>query len=201
MSRTFVRVVGVLCAGVIAATVVAMGAAANHVALSDRNDTRGPLDVQTVTLAGAGHPRWKVVTFGEWTNQKIWDYGFITINIDTFASPRADYFIVVGSVGTHLFGELWRDRVSARDYRVSGVKVWRAGADAASAKIPLRKMRIGERRLVYNWYVQTMFTGERCRRVCFDLVPDQGVVAEPLPVVTPTTSPTTSPTPSPTQSP
>lgn len=62
-------------------------------------------------------------------------------------------------------------------------------------------MRIGERRLVYNWYVQTMFTGERCRRVCFDLVPDQGVVAEPLPVVTPTTTPTTSPTPSPTQSP
>ena len=200
--RTLVLIV----AGAVAATLVAVGASASHVEVVDPADTRGPLDVRVVRPAGSLTPRWKVITFGSWTTKQIWDFGFITINIDTIGTPRADYYIVVGSLGSRLFGELWRDRISKRDYRVSGVRVWRADRSSATAKIPLEAMDFGPQRLTYSWYVQTMFTGERCRRVCFDLVPDQGVIEEPLPVVAPTPTPTpsatqtASPSPSPSKS-
>ena len=194
------RTLAVLVAGAVATALVtvlvAVGASASHVEVTDPDDTRGPLDMKVVRNEGSLTPRWKVITFGSWTTREIWDYGFVTINIDTIGSPRADYYIVVGSLGSRLFGELWRDRVSKRDYRVSGVRVWRADRSSVTAKIPLDAMDIGGQRLTYSWYAQSMFTGERCRRVCFDFVPDQGVIEEPLPVVAPTPTPTPSVTPS-----
>ena len=50
---------------------------------------------------------------------------------------------------------------------------------------------------MYRWEVQTLFVGNRCRRTCFDFVPDQGSVRERNPFATTTTviPPTTTLTP------
>ena len=198
--RRLVRAVGLLVAVATLAMVVSFGASASHSDIVDPDDTRGWLDVRRVTTDGGNRAQWKVVTWGSWQASQIWDAGYVTINLDTFGTPTPDYYILVGSVGTHLFGELWRDRVTKRDFRVSGVRVWRDARNSLSARIPLAKMTIGDRRVAYTWYVETLFTSDSCRRVCFDHVPDQGVVTEPLPVVTPTVTPTPAPTASPTPS-
>ena len=200
MRRT-ARVSVLLVGAALLAMAVSFGASAGHSDILDPNDTRGWLDVRRVTTEGRARPRWKVVTWGSWRASQIWDAGYVTINLDTFGRPDPDYYILVGSVGTHLFGELWRDRDTRRDFRVSGVRVWRAANNSLSARIPLAKMRIGERRVAYTWYVETIYTSDSCRRVCFDLAPDTGVVTEPLPFVTPTVRPTPTPTPTVTTSP
>lgn len=199
--RAPARLVALFVGATLLALVTTFGASAGHGEVRDTNDTRGRLDVRSVVMDGTTRPTWTVVTWGSWSATDIWDAGFVTINLDTFGTPRADYYILVGSVGTHMFGELWRDRATKRDYRVSGVKVRRPSRTSLSATIPLGLMRIGERRVAYTWYVETLFTGDRCRQVCFDLVPDQGVVAEPLPGATPTVTPTPDPTGTPTPTP
>lgn len=204
-ARRTARVTALLVGAATLAMVVSFGASASHSDILDPDDTPGWLDVRRVITEGSARPRWKVVTWGSWRATQIWDAGYVTINLDTFGTPAPDYYILVGSVGTHLFGELWRDRVTKRDFRVSGVRVWRDSRDSLTARIPLAKMTIGNRRVAYTWYVETLFTSDSCRRVCFDLVPDSGVVTEPLPVVTPTVTPTPDPTattsPTPTGSP
>lgn len=193
------RVVTLLWVAVVAAVSLGLIASASHLEVADPNDTRGPLDVRIVDLNGRSRPRWKVVTFSSWSRAKIFDTGYVTVLLDTRGRARPDYYILVGSMGTHLYAELWRDREPKRDYKVTKVKVWRPDRSSVSVKMPLNKMTIGRQRTFYRWSVETLFTGRRCRRVCFDNVPDEGAVVEPLPVrsPTPTVSPTVTITPSP----
>src|SRR5687767_1792745 len=159
-SRRSARVAALLVAVATLAMVVSFGASAGHSDIVDPDDTRGWLDVRRVTTDGGARARWKVVTWGSWQASQIWDAGYVTINLDTFGTPTPDYYILVGSVGTHLFGELWRDRDQRRDYRVSGVHVWRPSKTSVSARLPLKKMQIGNRRLAYTWYVETIYTSD-----------------------------------------
>ena len=188
------RGVVVFVVAAVTAGVLAFGAAANHLSPDDPNDTRGPLDVQKVEMDGTDFPRWRVVTFGGWTAAEMFDAGYITIVLDTFGSSRVDYYVLVGSNGRQLYGHLWRDRTNKRDFKVGTIDLWRTDRSEVSVRIPLGKMKIGEQRPFYRWRVETIFTGERCRRVCFDFVPDEGRIVEPLPIAP---SPTVTPTPPP----
>jgi hypothetical protein len=175
-------------------------ARANHLDLSDGNDTRGLLDVKNiVTWGSTRRPGWRIVTYRRWTTRRIWDKGFVLVFLDTFGKDNPDYYALISSYGRGMQGRLFRDRQKRRDYEIGQVAVWRKNGRSVSLRIPLRKVRIGDNRTFYRWYVQTLFTGRRCRRVCFDLVPDAQSVLEPLvePSPTPTTSPTGSPTPTP----
>jgi hypothetical protein len=150
--------------------------------------------VRLVDPGGQRRPSWKVVTFSAWSRSQIFDTGFVTVLLDVRWQERPDYYILVGSLGSHLYAELYRDRADKPDRRITNVKVWRPDRSSVAVKMPLRKMRIGQRRTFYRWSVETIFTGERCRRVCFDNVPNDGAVMEPLPVRTPSPAPTVSPT-------
>lgn len=196
MTRIHVRLITILTAGLVGAAGVAFMASAGHLDVGDPNDTRGLLDVQTVQTGGAGRPSWRVITFSSWSRSEMWDAGYLTLLLDTRKRARSDYYVLVGSQGTHMYADLWRDRVDKPDFRVSAIKVWRPSSNSVSIKVPLRKMLVGDQRTFYRWKVETIFTGPRCTRVCFDFVPNDGAVVEPLPVPSPTV--TTTPTPSPT---
>ena len=193
MTRTL-RLVTLVSVATVAAAGIAFVAVASHLDVTDPNDTRGPLDVRSVESFGTTQPSWKIVTFSSWSRAEIFDTGYVTVLFDTRAGPPADYYVLVGSLGTRMYADLWRDRATKPDRRVAGVKVWRADRTSVSIKLPLDRMVIGSERTFYGWSVETIFTGERCRRVCFDFAPDEGVVIEPLPVPTATITPSPSPT-------
>ena len=152
-------------------------------------------------MIGQEKPRWKVITFTRWTTAQIFDTGYGMIYLDTFGGQRADYYILVGSFGGRLYADLYRDRAEKRDIYVSAVsRVGRGDKSSFYVRLALRRMRIGERRTFFRWRAETLFTGDGCRRVCFDPVPDTGLVTEPLPLETPPPTPTPTPTPTPSPS-
>ena len=175
-------------------------ASADHVSLEDPNDVRGALDIRNVRLHGSERPRWKVLAWSGWSTAEMWDMGYVTVLLDTVGDGRSDYYVLIGSAGNRMYAELWRDRADRRDLRLSGVEVWRPGRKSVSVKLPLRKMKIGERRTFYRWRIETIFTGKRCRRACFDLAPDDGFVVQPFGGQTPLPTPTITPQPTPSSS-
>ena len=208
MRVLLLRFVAAVSLGVLVLAALMMGAVAGHLRVTDPDDTRGVLDVRRVTHTGGERPRWNVITYEGWTRERIFDMGYVTVQLDTMAEPRPDYYVLVGSFGSRLYAHLWRDRGNRPDYQIAAVNVWKPTWKMLAIKLPLAKMNIGPRRLVYRWSVETIFTGASCRRVCFDLAPDAGAVEEPvpgveppLPTVTPTPDPTGTPTPDPSGSP
>lgn len=177
-------------------------ASASHVVVDDPDDTRSPLDVRRVEVFGEKKPRWQVVTWPRWTTAGIWDAGYAMIMLDTIAGERADYYVLVGSHGRGLYAALFRDRRTKRDIKIADIRrVGRGDRKSFFVRIPLWRVNIGPNRVFYRWRVQTLFTGEGCRRACFDFAPEVGAIVEPLPIVTPTPTPTPTPTVTPTGSP
>jgi hypothetical protein len=180
-----------------AATAVFMVlAGASHRDLSDGNDTRGRLDVRKVKSFGAvKKPGWRVITRARWNVRWVQDRGFALINLDTFGDSRFDYYALIGSNGSRMKGTLWRDRSSRRDRMVSKLAVWRADRKSVSVRVPLSKMKRGNKRLEYRWYVQTLYTSSKCKQVCIDRVPNRGAISDPngRTPPTPTVSPTETP--------
>jgi hypothetical protein len=194
-SRRLVPLIVTLLA-VSATSALWLTASASHLPVADPNDTRGQLDVRRVEVLGQKRPRWKVITWTSWTTAQIFDTGYGMIYLDTFGGQRADYYILVGSLGGRLYADLYRDRAEKRDLYVSAVsRVGRSDKTSFYVRLALGRLKIGDERTFFRWRAETLFTGDRCRRVCFDPVPDVGLVTEPLPIETP--SPTPTPTPSP----
>ena len=173
-------------------------ASAEHPNLDDARDTDGLLDIKQVRLHGEKRPAWKVITFARWGTERIFDRGFALVNIDARGDSHFEYYALVRSVGSSMQAELIRNRKNKSDYSVSGLEVWRSDRTSVSVRIPLRKLRIGDQRTFYRWYVQTLMTGSECKRVCIDRAPDSGSVQQPLvePTPTITVDPTVTPSPS-----
>lgn len=167
----------------------------------DPNDARGKLDVRRVEVVGTGRVRYKVDTYPSWKVADVRDRGFVLIFFDTFGGNRFDYYVLVRSTGKKMNATLWRDRRRKRDFKVTSVAAWRPGPRSVSVRVPTGRMKWPETRAFYRWRVQTLFMGRNCRRVCFDLVPDQGAVTVHRPGATPSPSPTGTPSPDPTGSP
>ena len=194
------RVVAAAIALALSLAGLGLVALANHAMLDDPDDTRGLLDIRRVQLHGAERPRWNVITWQGWTTAETWDAGYVLVLLDTLGDQRADYYVLAGSTGDGMYADLWRDRVSRSDRRISGVNVWRPSKTSVAVKVPLRKLKLGERRTFYRWRIETIFTSERCRRACFDLAPDEGFIVQPLDPGGPTPLPTITLTPQPTPS-
>jgi hypothetical protein len=180
----------------LAATIVAFAfpAIAGLTSQQDPNDTAGRLDVRVVRLDGDERPRWKVVTFGRWTLRQLWDRGDVIVQLDTRGDAAVDYLGIVRSNGRELLGTLFRVRRDGRLVRIGKIRPEKDGLRAASVWIALHKLSIGPNRTSYFWSVLTTFTSSRCPRTCFDAVPDEGMLEEPLPGTSPTPTPTPSPT-------
>jgi hypothetical protein len=177
--RNVARVVLALC--VCAAAAVPFVASAEHTALTDRNDTKGPFDVRRVRVDGVRRPRYDVVTFPRWTTARVWDRSYGLVYFDTFGGDAPDYYVMVRSDGYRMQARLYRDKARKKDRPLGGVDAWRPGKRSFAIRAPLPKMKFPEQRLVYHWWVLTLHTGPGCKRVCFDRAPDTGKVTEPAP--------------------
>jgi hypothetical protein len=164
---------------------------AHHVDPRDPNDTRGPLDVKKVDVVHRRTPRFEIITWRGWTARQIWDHGFGLVRLDTFGSSRFDYYALVRSTGSRLRGYVFKDRARRPDRRLFAVRTSKASRRSFRVRIPLRRLRMPESRAMYRWEIQTLFVSSRCRRTCFDFVPDQGSVRERNPFATTTTTSTT----------
>ena len=189
------RLALVLALALAGASLFVVFAGAAHKNHNDGNDTPGFMDVRKVkTFGPVKEPGWRVLTFARFGLTKMRDRGFVIVNLDTFGDARFDYYALVRSNGSHLDGSLWRDPESKRDRRIAKLTVWRASKDSVSLRIPLKKMRLGGKNTVtFRWFVQTLLSGDKCRRVCIDRVPNNGAVTErngkPEPKPTPTKTP------------
>ncbi|MFN2589010.1 MAG: hypothetical protein ABR613_12955 [Actinomycetota bacterium] len=174
------RIVLALCATVAAASIPLI-ASADHTGVVDGNDTKGPFDVRRVKVQGTRTPRYDVVTFPRWTVARIWDRSYGFVFFDTFGAEAPDYYVMARSDGLRMRALLYRDRARKKDKVLGKVKVWRPGKRSFAVKVPLRKMKFPEQRLVYYWWAQTLHSGTSCKKVCFDRVPDRDRVVEPVP--------------------
>jgi RTX calcium-binding nonapeptide repeat (4 copies) len=140
----------------------------------DDNDTHGFLDVKQVdSYLGSAEPVWRVVTISRWSVFKMWDQGFVVVSLDTFGESVSDYYVVIRSAGDRLRATLYRNgRTLAR------VPVWRHSRRSVSVRVPFDKLLFGADRRFYRWRVVTLT--DRCRRTCFDRIPDEGAMVEPL---------------------
>ncbi|MDQ3982927.1 MAG: hypothetical protein M3271_09650 [Actinomycetota bacterium] len=197
--RTAARVVLGLCA-LVAAASVPLIASADHTGVRDPNDAKGPFDIRRVDVQGLRRPRYDAVTFPRWTAARIWDRSYALLYFDTFGGEAPDYYVLVRSDGYRMRALLYRDKARKKDRVLANVKTWRPGRRSFAVRVPLRKMKFPQQRLVYYWWVQTLHTGAECKRVCFDRAPNAQRVTEPVPGAgqspTPTPSITIVPTPS-----
>lgn len=185
---------------VAAAAAMPFVASADHAGVRDPNDVKGPFDVRRVEVAGTRRPRYDVMTFPRWTAAQVWDRSYGLVYFDTFGGGAPDYYVMVRSDGYRMRARLYRDKARKNDRMLSGVKAWRPGKRSFAVRVPLRKMKFPEQRLVYHWWVLTLHTGKSCKRVCFDRAPNAGRVTEPAPGAGPSPTPTptvTIPSPSP----
>lgn len=141
----------------------------------DQNDTHGFLDVKQVdSFLETDEPAWRVVTISRWSVFRMWDQGFVLVSLDTFGGDLPDYYALIRSVGTRLRAALYRN-----GHKVASLPVWRRSGRSVSIRIHLGKLLVGATRQFYRWRVVTLT--DRCRRTCFDRIPDEGAMVEPLP--------------------
>ena len=188
-----VTVAGVTVAAM-AAGPTALGSRAQ---VDDPNDSRGPLDMSRVWFDDPvdAPPNWTIVTYGDWHPRQLEDKGFVFVYLDTTGTDRAEYYVLIRSVGPALAGSLWRDPKRGGDIKLLPIDVTRKSNESLTLDIPIGQLELGPFRTFYGWYAVTMFTGRVCRAACIDRVPDAGAFEQPIgaPMPTPTGTPTATP--------
>lgn len=184
------QVVALAVIAVVGSGLVPSIAEANHVPVSDGNDVRGLLDIKKVAIQGGERKRAKVITHKKWTADRMRDRGYMLVYLDTFADDRPDYYVLIRSTGSGMKAKLYRDRKSKNDYIAGSTHAWKAEKSSVSVRLPLRKTYWGKTRTFYRWNVLSIFSGRRCKRVCFDRAPQATAVEEPRPEAPPKASAT-----------
>lgn len=140
----------------------------------DENDTHGFLDVKHIdSFLETDEPVWRVITISRWSVFRMWDRGFVLVYLDTFGGPLHDYYALIRSVGTRLRATLYRN-----GHRLGSLPVWRRNSRSVSIRVPFEKLLVAADRGFYRWRVVTLT--DRCRNTCFDRIPDDGAMVEPL---------------------
>jgi len=195
------RALGIGAMAVVTLTAFALPVLADHTDQVDRHDTGGKLDLAEVVFDHVGAPTWRMSTFSTWSVRSIWDLGTFVVQLDTRGDAATDFIAVVRSDGRRLRADLFRLRRDGREIEMTTLPTAKAGSRAVTVTVPLRQLSIGPNRTSYFWSVLSSFTGGLlCTRTCLDAIPDEGMIEQPLPGVTPspTTATTTTPTPTPT---
>jgi Ca2+-binding RTX toxin-like protein len=135
----------------------------------DRNDTRGLMDIKKVrSRGGATTPNWDVVS-ARWTKRKVWDKGYWILFADTKGSAKPDYFVLAHTNGSKMRGGLYRQTPGGGEVRIGGASVAKSGPRDLTVRLPLAKVQ--RTRPYFRWTIQTLFTGSKCHKVCFDRSP------------------------------
>jgi hypothetical protein len=180
----------------VAATVLvlALPALGGTTSLEDPEDTNGLLDVRNVGLDDSVSPFvWHVSAHRAWTIREIWDRGFVMMQLDTKGDARIDHLAVVSSNGRRLIGTLNRVRKDGRLVEIGRVHTNKDGGRSVALTLALHRLSIGPHRTSFSWSVLTSFLGDNCPRTCFDVVPDSGMVEQPLPEPSPSPTGATGP--------
>jgi hypothetical protein len=146
----------------------------------DPDDTRGYLDVTTVATVFGTEPEWRISTQRGWTLRRLWDEGFLVVQVDTRGDPGADYQAVVRSTGRRLQGTLFAV-TAGRDRARGSLAVGRPDSRTVLVRVPLGRLALDPARSYYRWSVATVLVNGPCRRACTDLVTDEGAVPQPVP--------------------
>jgi hypothetical protein len=172
--------------------VLALPALGGTTSLEDPDDANGLLDIRSVTLDDAASPlAWRIAAFRRWTIREIWDRGFVIVQLDTKGDGRIDHLAVVSSNGRALIGTLNRVRSDGRLVETGRFHAGKDGGRAVGLTIALHRLTIGPHRTSFSWNIVTSFLGDNCPRTCFDVVPNSGMVEQPLPGPSPSpTGPT-----------
>ena len=193
MSMRLLATITVLAVG--ALLWLAVPALAHHTDQTDPNDTPGTMDLEAVRFDHEETPTWRFVTFASWTVRQMWDHGYLVVQLDTRGGPAVDYLAVVRSIGSELEANLFRVRHDGREVEIDRLRTDKSGSSAAWVSMSLNKVTMGPSRTSYFWSALSSFTGPACRQTCFDAVPDEGMIEQPLPSVSPSpTPPVTGPT-------
>lgn len=159
---------------------------ASHVNVADGEDSRGPLDVRRVVPSGGAYAKWRIDSYTRWSRRMIWDRGYLMVYLDTFGTKRHDYYALIWADKRRLRATLVRDRREKSDIAVRPLPLGRPSPRSVRVTVGLKNLKLGKDRATYNWYLQTLWTGAECRRVCFDWAPDIGKrgdgIDEPLPL-------------------
>jgi hypothetical protein len=140
----------------------------------DENDTHGFLDVKHIESSlETDEPVWRVITISRWSAFRMWDRGFVLVYLDTFGGPLHDYYALIRSVGTRLRATLYRN-----GHKLGSIRVWRPNNRSVSIQVALNRLLVAADRGFYRWRVVTLT--DRCRNTCFDRIPDEGAMVEPL---------------------
>ena len=190
---------GIGAMAVVTLTAFALPVLADHTDQVDPHDTGGKLDLAEMAFDHVGAPTWRMTTFSTWSVRSIWDLGAFVVQLDTRGDAAADFVAVVRSDGRRLRADLFRLRRDGREIEMTTLPTAKAGSRAVTVTVPLRRLSIGPNRTSYFWSVLSSFTGGLlCTRTCLDAIPDEGMIEQPLPGVTPSPTTTTTPSPTPT---
>jgi hypothetical protein len=132
---------------------------------------------------------------------EVWDRGYLLIELDTLGDEEPDYVAVIRSDGRDLDARLFRLRADGRQVEVDTLATGKDGGRSVWVAVALRKLTFGRSRTSYFWAALSSYTGSACPHTCLDRVPDEGMVEQILPGVTPSPTPTPTPTPSTSPSP
>jgi hypothetical protein len=179
-------------------TSLAIPAMARHTDQPDPNDTDGRLDLREVRLDHyPGPPRWTAISFQRWSIEQLWDRGYVIVELDTRGDEAVDHLLVAGSDGEVIVAHLYRVRRDGTQVELGTIDAGKEGSRSLAISVALHKLSIGSNRTAYYWAVLSSFVGSACPQTCLDRVPDQGMVEQLLPGVTPTPTPTPTPSPQP----
>ena len=194
MSVRWRTVAPFVIAALVVAAIAGSIAAAGRNDVVDPNDTRGVLDVRAVRFKDptGDPPQWTILTFDGWSLAKIWDRGYLYVQLDTFGAESADYAAVLRSTGRNLVGHLFKlgKGNGGRDVLKGSLTARKGSAASVSVKVSLKRLKFGEQRTFYRWWVVTTLSSGTCPRVCVDRAPNDGSVLEYRPGMSPTPSPT-----------
>jgi hypothetical protein len=153
-----------------AATALGALSKASRLEVADPKESRSRLDVREVDAGSTARDLvFTVLTWRRWRTSQIRDRGYLLIHLDPRTGSR--YYVLVRSGGRAMSGVLFRKQ-AGRDTRAGRLKVWRSDRKSVSVRIPRGRLAFPAPGGQYSWRVQSLTTGERCKRVCFDLAPD-----------------------------
>ncbi len=152
---------------------------ASRLEVADPKESHSRLDVREVDADSTARDLvFTVLTWRRWRAPQIRDRSYLLIHLDPRSGSR--YYALVRSGGGGMSAVLFHKQ-GGRDVRAGRLKVWRTDRKSVSVRIPRRRLALPPPGGQYSWRVQSLTTGKRCKRVCFDLAPDAGDAVETVP--------------------